>query len=84
MKKQEVKSILDRLFDLSVLAEEKGHSLRFSYRNKSHIFAIFYLNKEELTNHNDALVNTSRFLCFDGELDLLENDIKLIESHLNS
>lgn len=82
MEKQEVKSILDRLFDLSVIAKEKGHTLSYSLFNRSNAIGVIYF-EGEATEEKQPLLNTTRLVDFDGKVQI-ESDIKLIESHLNS
>lgn len=82
MEKQEVKSVLDRLFEMSYKASEMGYTLLYSH-DSINLLSIFFFPgtyKEGLT----PAVNTTRFMNMpDGKI-LIEHDIKLIESHLNS
>lgn len=82
MEKQEVKSILDRLFELSYQASEKGYTLLYSH-DTINLLSLFFFPGTFQPGLN-PVVNSTRFMNMpDGKI-LIEHDIKLIESHLNS
>lgn len=83
MEKQEVKSILDRLFELSEKANEKHHIIQYSLFNKSYSIGLVYFNCEEIEDASPVL-NTHLQLTLPGSSELVESCINLIESHLNS
>lgn len=83
MEKQEVKSILDRLFELSLIAKEKKHYMFYSYNSTYNSINMFYC-PGQYPGGPVEVVNENRLLDVPYHQNKIIDEINLIESHLNS